>query len=82
VEIAAFCDVAKERAEAFGKEYRAPAFSNIGDMMNTVGDQIDIVNILTPRGIHSRNVAELAPYRKPLVVEKPIDMGGISIKWI
>jgi UDP-N-acetyl-2-amino-2-deoxyglucuronate dehydrogenase len=71
-EIAAFCDIARDRADAFGKEFRAPAFFNIGDMMSAVGDQIDIVNILTPSGSHSRNVAELAPYRKPLVVEKPI----------
>jgi len=71
-EIAAFCDVELERAQKFGDEHGAPAFSSIKDMMEKVGDRIDIINVLTPSGIHAKNVAELAPYGKPLVIEKPI----------
>ena len=40
--------------------------------MREVGDQIDIVNILTPSGLHVENVLELVEFHKPLVVEKPI----------
>lgn len=70
--IVAFCDVEKERAEKFGKEYSARSFSDCHEMMENMGDEIDIINILTPSGVHYGNVKELAKYKKPLVVEKPI----------
>jgi len=71
-EIVAFCDVVEERVLEYSDKYGAPAFSSATEMMEKIGDKIDIVNILTPSGIHARNVAELAPYGKPLVIEKPI----------
>ena len=71
-EITAFCDTAVERAQKLGIRYNAPVFSNIQSMMETVGDRIDIVSILTPSGIHTQNVGSLVKYGKPLVIEKPI----------
>lgn len=71
-ELVAFVDVSRERAEAFSKEYGAPAFSDIGSMMTEVGDRIGLVNVLTPSGVHCENVLELVRYGKPLVVEKPL----------
>ena len=71
-EIVAFCDVISERAQEFAKRNKAHAFSSVRDMMQSMGKDIDIVNILTPSGMHASNVFELVKYRKPLVVEKPI----------
>jgi predicted dehydrogenase len=71
-EIAAFCDVVYEKAASFSEEYGAPAYGTIEKMMKDCGDKIDIIDILTPSGIHTRNVLELAQYGKPLVIEKPI----------
>lgn len=71
-EIAGFCDISLERAQEFGKQYAAPAFSSIEEMMTSRGNEIDIISILTPSGVHFSNVTELAGYGKPLVVEKPI----------
>jgi len=71
-EIACFCDLALERARAFASECNVPAFSSTQEMMESMGEKIDIVNILTPSGIHALNVAQLVEYGKPLVVEKPI----------
>ncbi len=70
--IVGFCDLDEDRAQLFAKEYSAPAFSSIKEMMNAVGDEIDIINILTPSGSHVQNVTELVEYGKPLVIEKPI----------
>jgi predicted dehydrogenase len=39
-------------------------------MMNNV--DVDVVSVLTPSGTHAANVLELAPYRKHIVVEKPM----------
>ena len=71
-EITAFCDIILDRAQTFGNDYNAPAFSDIHQMSDAVGDDIDIVSILTPSGIHTKNVLELVQYGKPLVIEKPI----------
>lgn len=71
-EIISFCDIIPERAQAFANQLEANAFSSIKQMMDAVGDKIDIVSILTPSGLHYQNVAELAEYGKPLVIEKPI----------
>jgi predicted dehydrogenase len=71
-ELAAVCDRVPQRAEVYAKRFNIPSFSDAREMMRVVGDRIDIVNILTPSGLHVENVLELVEFRKPLVVEKPI----------
>jgi predicted dehydrogenase len=71
-ELVAVCDCVKERAEAFANQYGVPAFSDANQMMAAMGKTIDLVNILTPSGVHAQNVLELVSYGKPLVIEKPI----------
>jgi predicted dehydrogenase len=71
-EIVAFCDIDFKRAQEFAKRSHARSFSRIKDMMQSMSRDIDIVNVLTPSGLHTNNVLELVAYRKPLVVEKPI----------
>lgn len=70
--ITAFCDMDIKRANAFGNEHNAPSFSNIQEMLKSIGDEIDIISILTPSGQHVLNVLELVEYGKPIVIEKPI----------
>jgi len=71
-EIVGLCDVLYDRAKAYGDKLGIPAFRSIKGMMDEIGQNVDIVNILTPSGIHYENVLELVEYGKPLVVEKPI----------
>jgi UDP-N-acetyl-2-amino-2-deoxyglucuronate dehydrogenase len=71
-EIGAFVDLDPDRAQKFSKEYGAPAFTSVRDMMKTLGDRIDVVSVLTPSGAHCDNVLELAQYGRPIVVEKPL----------
>ena len=70
--IVAFCDKVYDKAKAYGDRMGVPAFTSIRGMMESIGDQVDIVSVLTPSGVHHRNVLELVEYRKPIVVEKPI----------
>lgn len=65
------CDIIPERAEAIGKKFGVPYFSNMHEMMKS-RKEIDVVNVLTPSGLHAENVIELAPYHKHIVVEKPM----------
>jgi predicted dehydrogenase len=70
--LTAVCDVKKDRADALGAKYGVPAFTDMHQMMKEVGDKIDAVSILTESGNHARHTCELAPYRKHIVVEKPM----------
>lgn len=70
--LAAVCDVSEERAQAFGEQHGVPWFTCGAEMMERMGDRIDVVNILTPSGYHCQNVLQLAPYGKHLCVEKPM----------
>lgn len=66
------CDIDKSRAEAFGTKYNVPYFADLDSMMQSCGGQIDLVSILTPSGMHAQNTLEVAPYKKHIVVEKPM----------
>jgi predicted dehydrogenase len=70
--IGAFVDLDLARAQEMSAKYGAPAFQSVAAMMKSVGDDIDIISVLTPSGSHCTNVLELARYGKPLVVEKPL----------
>ena len=71
-EIGAFVDLDRSRAAKFSDEYRAPAFGSVPEMMQALGDCIDVFSVLTPSGAHAANVVELAAYGRPIVVEKPL----------
>lgn len=66
------CDIDKSRAESFGEKYNVPYFADLDSMMKGCGDKIDIVSILTPSGCHAQNTLEVAPYKKHIIVEKPM----------
>jgi UDP-N-acetyl-2-amino-2-deoxyglucuronate dehydrogenase len=68
--LAAVCDIVASRAETLGVEYDVPYFSTLSSMMESC--EIDVVSVLTPSGTHASNVLNLAPYRKHIVVEKPM----------
>ena len=70
--IAAFVDRDLSRAQAFSAQYGAPAFATVREMMQAVGDEVDVCSVLTPSGAHCANVLELVEYGRPLVVEKPL----------
>jgi UDP-N-acetyl-2-amino-2-deoxyglucuronate dehydrogenase len=70
--IVALCDIQKEKADQYGKDLGVDAYTDIEEMMTRKGDDIDVLCLLTPSGIHVHNVRELVRYGKPLVIEKPM----------
>lgn len=68
--LVAVCDVELERARSLGEKYRVPYYQNIHDLL--AKHPVDVVNVLTPSGLHAAHVLEVAPYRKHIVVEKPM----------
>ncbi|MDE2184674.1 MAG: Gfo/Idh/MocA family oxidoreductase [Alphaproteobacteria bacterium] len=68
--LGAVCDVVPERAQIVAQKFGVPWFTDLHAMMKAVS--LDAVSVLTPSGAHAQNVIELAPYRKHIVVEKPM----------
>ena len=71
-ELSAVCDLDENRARTYGEQYKIPYFTDMHQMMKEQGDNIDIISILTPSGMHAAHTLELSVYRKHIVVEKPI----------
>ena len=68
--LSAVCDVRPERAEAFGRAFGVPSFTDPQIMMQAA--DLDAVSVLTPSGTHAASVVALAPFGKHIVVEKPM----------
>ncbi|GAA3915293.1 O-antigen biosynthesis protein WlbA [Litoribacillus peritrichatus] len=73
----AVCDINQDRVNAMAEEFDVPGFSNLDDMMKELGDQIHVVNVLTPSGYHPKNVVDVADYGCHVVTEKPM---GLSLE--
>ncbi len=69
--LTAVCDVNKDRAKATGEKYVVPWYTDIHSLMSE-RKQIDVISVLTESGNHARNVIEVAPYGKHVIVEKPM----------
>ncbi|MEM6597740.1 MAG: Gfo/Idh/MocA family oxidoreductase [Cyanobacteria bacterium P01_D01_bin.36] len=70
--LVAVCDLDAKRAQAFGESYGIDWFTSTDEMMDKKGQDIDVINILTPSGYHYQNTIDLVPYGKHLCVEKPM----------
>src|SRR5690349_8659353 len=70
--LAAVCDIQENRAKQLGEKHEVPWFTDMHEMMRARGSEIDVINILTPSGLHAEHCLQLATYRKHFVVEKPI----------
>lgn len=63
-------DINPETANSFEKRHHIPTFVSIEEMANKTN--LDVFNILTPSGLHAKNILELIPFNKHFVVEKPL----------
>ncbi len=72
--IVAVCDLALERAAAYGREFGIPHFTDYHRMLSEVSG-IDVVAIITPSGMHAEHALDvMRRYRKHVLVEKPTFM--------
>lgn len=68
--LAAVCDIVGEKARAVASSFGVPWFTDMDEMMTRTSP--DVVVILTESGLHAEHAIRLAPYRKHIVVEKPM----------
>ncbi len=68
--LSAVCDIQKEKAKIIGEKFNVPYYTDMDEMMQN--EEIDVVSILTPSGLHAEQVINLAKYKKHIIVEKPM----------
>jgi len=68
--LAAVCDTNSDKLNIISGKYNVPAYVDMDDMMQN--EKVDIVVVLTPSGLHSDHVINLAKYGKDIMVEKPM----------
>lgn len=68
--LVAVCDIQPSRAQKAGETFGVPWFTDLHEMMKKA--DIDVVSVLTPSGLHAEHTLALAPYKKHIVVEKPM----------
>ena len=71
-ELAAVCDINEDRAKACSEKAGLKKYYLSYDEM-LKSEEVDIVNILTPSGLHPEHTIDIAgKYKKHIIVEKPM----------
>jgi len=71
VELVSVCDINVERAKDLGEKLGVSYYSDYNEMLSK--EKIDVVNILTPSGMHAEHTVDIATkYKKHIVCEKPM----------
>jgi predicted dehydrogenase len=68
----AVCDTDKTKAEKMASEFGAEAYTDYAEMLRN--DNVDIVNICLPSGLHKPLSVQAAEAGKHVMVEKPLDI--------
>lgn len=71
-ELVAVCDIIEEKAQTFARRYQADFYVDYLQMLER--NDIDIVNICTPSGLHAKIGIAAAKAGKHVIVEKPMSM--------
>ncbi len=71
-DLVAIADLEEEKAARLAEQYGARAYGNVSDMLKR--DDIDVVNICVPSGLHAELGIQAAHAGKHIIVEKPIDV--------
>jgi UDP-N-acetyl-2-amino-2-deoxyglucuronate dehydrogenase len=69
-QLVAVCDNQKDRAEKVGNQWGVKHYFDYHEMMKQ--EDIDVVCILTPSGLHAEHTIDIARYGAHVVVEKPM----------
>jgi len=71
-ELRGVCDLNEEAARACAAEFGGEAHTDLAEML--AREDIDVVNILTPSGLHARLGIQCADAGKHVICTKPIDI--------
>ena len=69
--LAAVCDVDPARAAAFGKDFGARHYPDVGEMLRAEND-IDVVSVCSPNGLHAAHTIASLQAGRHVLCEKPM----------
>jgi predicted dehydrogenase len=70
--LVAVADTAPQRAEALAERYGVHAYGTLEDMLER--EQLDVVNICTPSGMHGAHAVQVMRSGRHVMVEKPMEV--------
>lgn len=70
--LVAVADPAQERANALAERHGARAYTNVEEMLE--GEELDVVNVCTPSGLHGEQARQVMRSGRHVMVEKPMDI--------
>ncbi|HZU14095.1 MAG TPA: Gfo/Idh/MocA family oxidoreductase [Chloroflexota bacterium] len=76
--LAAVADSNLDRARALGERYGVPAYGSLREML--AAEDLDIVNICTPSGLHGAGAIEAMHAGRHVIVEKPMDITPAALE--
>ncbi len=68
--LVAVCDIIAARAEATARPLGIPWYTDYHEMLRR--EKVDVVNILTPSGLHGKHALDVVKHGVHIVVEKPM----------
>ena len=80
VEMVAFCDIIRERAEKAAREYGAPGAQVFEDYKELLKLDLDVVHVLTPNKQHSFITVDALESGKHVMCEKPMAINSAEAK--
>lgn len=70
--LVAVCDIDEERLHPTAAEFHCKAYADFAELLKD--DEVQVVNIATPSGMHAEMGIQAAAAGKHLIVEKPVDI--------
>ena len=78
--LAAVCDVSGELARQIGELHDVPYYTSYEELLKQ--EDIDVINICTPSGMHPEQTVMAAKAGKHIIVEKPLAIRMEDIDWM
>jgi UDP-N-acetyl-2-amino-2-deoxyglucuronate dehydrogenase len=77
-QLVAVCDPVPERAHKLADKYGVTPYLDLQEMLDR--EQLDVVNICTPSGLHGEQACQVMRSGRHVIVEKPIEISLPAIK--
>ncbi len=76
-ELVAIADCVLERAQKLGESFKATAYGDYQEMLER--EQLDIIDICTPSGMHGEHACQAMRAGRHVIVEKPMEITHAAI---
>src|SRR5579875_339238 len=76
-ELVAVADIVFESAQKLAAKYGATPYSDIGEML--AREQLDVVTIGTPSGMHGKHAIQIMRSGRHVIVEKPMEISRAAL---